>query len=242
MERAQRALIMAAGFGQRMLPVTRKVPKPLVAVRGVRFIDNQIEALHRIGITDIVVVIGHLKEQFYGLPDQYPGVRLVENPDYDQGNNITSMYYARAYLDRPLLVLDGDILINDLSAIDPEFSRTTYGCTWYENIPIEWVFDHDDDWRITKVHQNGGTGWTLRSISLWTKADALRLRDQITEAYEVQGLRSAYWDQVALDLHFGEYEIGIRRLRDADILEIDTFEELCQADPFYIGKEDSYYE
>ena len=111
MERAERALIMAAGFGHRMEPVTRVLPKPLVPVRGQRIIDNQIAALHAAGVYDIVVVTGYLAEQFRGLETQYPGVKLVYNPDYDKGNNITSLYYARRYLDRPVIIMDGDILI-----------------------------------------------------------------------------------------------------------------------------------
>ena len=98
MHLVERAIIMAAGLGNRMQPVTLTTPKPLVAVNGVRMIDTVIHALHGNGIYEIYIVVGHLKEKFQGLPEQYPGVTLIENPYYDTCNNISSLYVAREHM------------------------------------------------------------------------------------------------------------------------------------------------
>ena len=90
MFKAERAIIMAAGFGNRMKPVTLTTPKPLVTVNGVRMIDTVIQGLHHNGIREIYVVVGYLKEQFAGLEREYPGLRLIENPYYSTCNNISS--------------------------------------------------------------------------------------------------------------------------------------------------------
>ena len=232
MTRAKRAIIMAAGYGSRMRPVTDAVPKPLIPVRGVRILDTQIAALHENGIYEIYVVTGHLRECFRGLEAQYPGVKVLHNPDYEKGNNITSMYYARACLDA-CVILDGDILIRNPKVLTPEYEHSTYCCTWFEDVHTEWIFRHDPDWAITEVLQEGGTGWGLRSISFWTREDACRLRDQVEMAYE-EGLRDAYWDYIPVVAHRADYDLHIRPIPDEDILELDTFEELCQADPAYI--------
>ena len=61
----KRAIIMAAGFGNRMYPLTLTTPKPLMKVNGVWMIDTVVDGLRSNGITEIYVVVGHLKEQFY---------------------------------------------------------------------------------------------------------------------------------------------------------------------------------
>ena len=65
MHEVKRAIIMSAGLGNRMRPVTLTTPKPLVRVNGKRMIDTVIEGLHDNGITEIYIVAGYLKEQFY---------------------------------------------------------------------------------------------------------------------------------------------------------------------------------
>ena len=95
----ERAIIMAAGTGTRMRPVTLTTPKPLIRVKGVRMIDTVIQALHENGIYEIYVVVGYRKEQFACLTAEYKGVTLIENPYWDSCNNIASLYVAREQLE-----------------------------------------------------------------------------------------------------------------------------------------------
>ncbi len=91
MYHVKRALIMAAGIGKRMRPVTLEVPKPLIRINGTRMIDTVIRGLHANGISEIYIVVGYLKEKFRCLEKEYEGVRLIENPYYDTCNNISSL-------------------------------------------------------------------------------------------------------------------------------------------------------
>lgn len=110
MYKVERAIIMAAGLGNRMHPVTLTTPKPLVRVNGIRMIDTVIAGLHQNGIREIYVVVGYLKEQFAGLEDEYPGLNLIDNPYFDSCNNIASLYVARNYIENAI-ILDGDQII-----------------------------------------------------------------------------------------------------------------------------------
>ena len=100
----ERAIIMAAGIGRRLQPVTLITPKPLVSVNGVRMIDTLIAALHENNIHEIYVVVGYLKEQFYFWAKQYDDVTLIENPWFDRCNNIASLYVARNFLQNAIII------------------------------------------------------------------------------------------------------------------------------------------
>ena len=85
--RVKRAVLLAAGFGSRLVPVTLNTPKPLVRVKGVRMIDTLLDAVLAAGIEDIVIVRGYLGEQFDQLLYKYPQIRFIENPAYNESNN-----------------------------------------------------------------------------------------------------------------------------------------------------------
>ena len=127
--RMERAIILAAGIGERMHPVTLQTPKPLIRVHGIRLIDRMIHCLHQNGICEIWLVVGCQKEQFASLETEHPGIRLIEDPWYDRCNNIASLYCARQHLENAI-ILDGDQLIYDPSILSPEFERSGYNVVW----------------------------------------------------------------------------------------------------------------
>ena len=87
------AIILAAGLGMRMVPINLTVPKALMEVNGERLIDRLILQLHEVGVTDITVVVGFMKDAFEYLIDEY-GVELIVNEDYNLKNNISSLVLA----------------------------------------------------------------------------------------------------------------------------------------------------
>ena len=90
--RVDGALIIAAGFGSRFVPLTFEMPKGLLEVFGERMIERQIKQLHEVGIRNITIAVGYLKEKFEYLIDKY-GVELLYNPEYTSKNTLTGFIF-----------------------------------------------------------------------------------------------------------------------------------------------------
>lgn len=228
----KRAIIMAAGIGNRMKPVTLKTPKPLVKVNGIRMIDTVIKSLHKNGITEIYVVVGYLKEQFVSLVKEYSGLQLINNPYYDSCNNISSLYVARDYLE-DVIILDGDQIIYNSKILSPEFERSGYNSIWVENETNEWLQTVESDIVISCSRTGGKCGWQLYSISRWTAEDGKKLKANLEQEFETNGNRQIYWDDVVMFYHLENYKLGIWPMKEGDIIEVDSLEELARLDVNY---------
>ena len=226
----KRAIIMAAGIGKRMQPLTFMTPKPLVKVNGVRMIDTVVDGLRQNSINEIYVVVGHLKEQFYEWGKE-KGIKIIENPYYDTCNNISSLYVAREHLG-DCIILDGDQIIYTPYILDPHFTLSGYNAVWCEGKTDEWLMDVEDG-AVKSCSRTGGShGWQLYSISRWSAEDGKKLRKHLEYEFE-RGNRQIYWDDVAMFCHFQDYKLGIREMKSDDIIEIDGLDELVAIDHSY---------
>ena len=232
MYKVERAIIMAAGKGTRMRPVTLHTPKPLVKVNGKRMIDSVIEALHKNGISEIYIVVGYLKDQFEILPKEYENVKLIENPFYDTCNNISSLYVAREHIENAI-ILDGDQIIYNNTILNKAFERSGYNSVWTEKETDEWLQTVEDGIVVSCSRTGGFGGWQLYSISRWTENDGKRLKKHLEIEFEVKKNRQIYWDDVAMFCYPQEYKLGVRPMNAGDIIEVDNLDELIALDNRY---------
>lgn len=228
----ERAIVMAAGIGKRMQPVTLETPKPLVRVNGVRMIDTVIRGLHENGISEIYVVVGYLKEQFRELEQTYPGLHLIENPYYDTCNNISSLYVAREHL-KNVIILDGDQMLYRPEILKKEFDRSGYHAVWTEEPTGEWLMTVENG-IVTHCSRTGGAkGWQLFSVSRWTAEDGQKLRHHLEVEFAEKKNRQIYWDDVVMFCYPGEYRLGVYPMEPGDVVEIDNLQELAALDASY---------
>lgn len=232
MNRVKRAIIMAAGEGRRMRPVTLEIPKPLVKVNGIRMIDTVIKSLWENGIYEIYIVVGYLKEKFLCLEKEYPGVKLIENSFYNICNNISSLYVARDYIENAV-ILDGDQIIYNKKVLYPEFERSGYNCIWTNKETNEWLLTVENGIVIQCSRNGGSLGWQLFSISRWNREDGRRLKHHLEMEFEKNGNRQIYWDDVALFCYPDEYQLGIQEMQYGDVVEVDSLQELAMLDKTY---------
>lgn len=232
MHKVKRAIIMAAGLGKRMQPLTLETPKPLIEVNGKRMIDTVINALHKNGITEIYIVVGYLKEKFEVLLDEYEGITLIENPYYDTCNNISSLYVAREHLS-DVIILDGDQIIYNPEILNPNFTLSGYNAIWTDEFTDEWLLTVEND-IITNCSRTGGKkGWQLFSVSRWSNEDGEKLKKHLEIEFQQRQNRQIYWDDVAMFCYPEEYTLGITKMQKSDIIEIDALSELALMDEKY---------
>ena len=228
--RVRRAVILAAGFGSRLAPVTLDTPKPLVKVNGVRIIDTLLDALTAKGITNIVIVRGYRKEQFDQLLEKYPTVRFVDNPEFNLANNISSAIHAIDSIDR-CYICEADLYITNPDVINKyEYASNYLGAK---------VTETDDYCFKTRNgavvgYQMGGTDcYQAFGISYWSGEDADKPKADLRKVYASRGGRENLWEMVPLRIARKNYRLELRECRKSDIMEIDNFMELIAADGSY---------
>lgn len=230
--RAKRAIFIAAGFGTRLVPITFNTPKPLVRVHGVRIIDRLIEACLGAGINDIYIVRGYLAELFDQLLYKYPMIKFLENPVYNEANNISSSLVAR-YMLTNAYVFEADLLISNPQIIK-KYHYTSDFLAIKKNRTDDWCFRVENG--IIQEEKVGGEGddiWQMVGISYWNESDGYKLSQDISDVYASPGGKERYWEQVPLVYKKEHYKVEIQECYDEDIVEIDTFNELKAVDKTY---------
>lgn len=228
--RVQRAILMAAGFGSRMIPITLNTPKPLVRVKGVRIIDTLIDALLAAEITEIYVVRGYLAEQFDQLLYKYPMVKFVENPMFNEANNILSVMCCGDKI-RNAYIMEADLYVRNPKVI----TKYQYSSN-YLAVPMERSDDHClyvENGVIKKTAFGGINCHQTVGISYWTDKDGSTLVDHIKEVYQSPGGKELFWGAVPLRYYPHVYTVGVRECTLEDVIEIDSFSELKALDPAY---------
>lgn len=230
--RVRRAVFIAAGFGSRLKPITINTPKPLVRVHGVRIIDRLIDACLSAGIEEIYIVRGYLAEQFDQLKYKYPMVRFIENTMFTEANNISSAVLAKSLLSNAY-VFEADLLLSNPSIIK-KYQYTSNFLAIKKEESDDWCFEVRDGVIVEeKVGGSGNNNWQMVGISYWSAKDGEQLSRDLPEVFAQQGGKNSYWEQVPLVYRKENYRVEVRPCNEADIVEIDTFEELKALDQEY---------
>jgi CTP:phosphocholine cytidylyltransferase-like protein len=236
MEKIEQAFILAAGFGKRLLPVTKLTPKPLINVNGIIIIESIIEGLIKKGIKNIKIIIGYKAYKFTYLIKKYNGyVTLIYNNDYKTSNNISSIYSAAKYMNKTTIIVEGDFIIKNYNVFltEIEFSTYTLG---YSKIPSkEWGVILNENGLILKVNKEiTSDGYYIKGLSYWLKSDFIKLKKHILKNYLSNS--QFFWDEVPLILHKNLFLIKGVFYDHEYFLEIDTYDELLNIDKKYKRK------
>ena len=221
------AILMAAGLGSRMRPLTDRMPKPLVSVKGVPLIETVIAALNRRGVEEIDLVTGYLREQFVPLAERHPNVRLVENPDYAVKNNINSIAVAADRMaSSDCFVCEADLFVPDDRLLLRDLDRSGYFGKFVPGFSDDWVFGTDASRRITRVGKGGTDCFNMVGISYFRQADARRIAEAVCTASQDPANAQLFWDDIVDRLVREDLDLTIHEIRPGEIVECDTVEDL----------------
>lgn len=216
------AIILAAGFGMRMVPINLTTPKALLEVNGEPLIERILKQLHEVGVKNITIVVGFMKERFEYLIDEY-GVELVVNADYAVKNNLSSLALVADRISNTYII-PSDIWCDK----NPFNAQEMY--SWYM---VSDLVDNESDVRVNrkmelvKVEEHVG-GNAMIGIAYLLEEDARSTREQIKKAAESGKHDDAFWELV---LYKGDKMIiPARVVHSSDMVEINTYEQLRELD------------
>ena len=235
----RKAIILAAGSGQRLRPLTDNLPKCLVEVEGEPILFRTLGTLAQYGVREVVIVVGHCADQVMAaVGKSFKGidVKFVQAPQYETTNNIVSLWEARAHCDEDLLLIEGDVIfegeaLRRLLAGQGNVMAVAPYRSWFSGTVVRKT----DDGKVTSMILGADQGTSFdyadafKTVNIY-RLDGKFLRDRYIPALSAaveQGNVSVYYESVFKDLiATGEVEFQAVNVGDRLWYEVDDYDDL----------------
>ena len=226
--RVDNAIIMAAGYSARCMPLSNVMPKGLFQVKGEVLIEREIRQLLEAGVTEIIVVTGFQAEKFVYLKEKY-GVTLVHNEDFDKYNNMASLYAAQEYMANSYILCSDNYYKENV--FHTYLYTPYYSCVYSEGYCDEFcVTGTDENGYITGVHRGGERAWYTIGDCYFDAGFSKKFRAFMNVEWGNYQTRNMLMDDFHIK-HIAELPLRKKERAAGMVLEFDTLEEIREFDP-----------
>lgn len=233
--KVENAVIMAAGLSSRFAPISYERPKGVLSVRGEVLIERQIRQLHEAGITDITVVVGYMKEQFFYLEDEF-GVQIRVNEQYSSRNNNSTLMLVREKLGNTYVCSSDDYFTENV--FEPYVYEAYYSAEYFEGPTDEYCITTGAHGVITDVTPGGHDSYAMLGHVYFDRAFSQKFVQILVDEYDLPQTVDKLWEDIYID-HIDELRMVMRPYPKGVVNEFDSLEELNGFDPQFIDNVDS---
>ena len=225
------AIIMAAGRSRRCMPLSNYLPKGLFEIRGDTMVERQIKQMHDAGIKQIIIVVGYLKEKYYEMAKKYPELIVIDNEEWQEKNNISSLYAAKDYIKNSYICCSDNWFAHNVYR---DYVYDSYYAAKYsdEFINEDCVKAFDKNGYMREVKRGGEKSWYIIGESFWRKDFSDTFKDLMVKEYYDPEMKYMLWDHFYAK-HIDVLNMKIRKTTDAECKEFDTTEEIIEFNPSF---------
>lgn len=230
------ALLMAAGMGTRIRPLSENTPKPLISVNGIPMIESNIQALIKAGIEKIYITVGYKKEKYLYLKEKYQNIDFIENKEYETKNTISSFYAAMEFLaGKNCFISESDLYIANPDIIKGEIDKSRYYIRYISNQDYEWGFELNNNKikKILRPRKGFFLNHHMYGMAYWLKDDLELLIESVKELYNKPGHEGLAYDEAG-NYIFDKINMGIIEVDEGQVYEIDCIDDLVRIDSSYL--------
>lgn len=235
-----KAIVLAAGLGTRLRPITNEVPKCMVPVNGIRIIDKQIHNLVSNGVKDIYVVAGYKADVLIShLKEIYPDVHIIDNKRYAETNNMYSLYMAMPNVEgEDFLLMNADVYYdaNIVEGLLASEEPSMIACDRSQFIEESMKIIVDATGKINhiskKITEQEAYAVSIDVYKISKQAGAI-LFDNVKQTIEAKKDENS-WTEVALDEIFSQTIFKPYVIKER-WFEIDNHDDLATAERIFKG-------